>query len=37
MRLLIVEDQDAFRMGLRSLLEGEGFEVADAPKRRGGA
>jgi len=26
-----VEDQDAFRKGLRCLLEEEGFEVADAP------
>ena len=31
MRLLVVEDQDFFRKGLRCLLEEEGFEVADAP------
>ena len=30
MRLLVVEDQDVFRNGLRRLLEEEGFEVADA-------
>ena len=30
MRLLVVDDQDVFRTGLRSLLESEGFEVADA-------
>ena len=31
MRALVVDDQEVFRTGLRSLLEGEGFEVADAP------
>jgi DNA-binding NarL/FixJ family response regulator len=30
MRVLVVDDQDDFRMGLRSILEAEGFEVADA-------
>jgi DNA-binding NarL/FixJ family response regulator len=30
MRVLLVDDQDDFRMGLRSILEAEGFEVADA-------
>jgi DNA-binding NarL/FixJ family response regulator len=30
MRVLLVDDQDDFRMGLRSILESEGFEVADA-------
>jgi hypothetical protein len=30
MRVLVVDDQDDFRMGMRSILEAEGFEVADA-------
>src|SRR5512144_2017308 len=30
-RVLVVDDHDLFRSGLRSLLEDEGFEVADAP------
>ena len=30
MRLLVVEDHKGFRMGLRSILEAEGFEVAVA-------
>src|SRR5215216_1364896 len=29
-RILIVDDHDLFRTGLRALLEDEGFEVADA-------
>lgn len=29
-RVLVVDDHDLFRMGLRDLLEDEGFEVADA-------
>jgi DNA-binding NarL/FixJ family response regulator len=30
MRLLLVDDHDLFRTGLRTLLRGEGFEVTDA-------
>ena len=29
-RVLVVDDHDLFRIGLRALLEEEGFEVADA-------
>src|ERR687886_2809738 len=31
LRVLVVDDHELFRSGLRSLLEEEGFEVADAP------
>jgi DNA-binding NarL/FixJ family response regulator len=34
MRLLIVDDHDLFRTGLRALLEEEGFEVRDADSGR---
>src|SRR5215210_3993764 len=35
-RVLIVDDHDLFRTGLRSILEEEGFEVADAAGARAG-
>jgi two-component system nitrate/nitrite response regulator NarL len=31
LRVLVVDDHDLFRTGLRALLEEEGFEIADAP------
>ena len=36
-RVLIVDDHDLFRTGLRALLEDEGFEVTDAPGGAEGA
>src|SRR5918994_4348563 len=36
-RVLVVDDHDLFRTGLRSLLEEEGFEVADASSGAAGA
>jgi two-component system nitrate/nitrite response regulator NarL len=36
LRVLVVDDHELFRTGLRSLLEEEGFEVADAPNGQAG-
>jgi DNA-binding NarL/FixJ family response regulator len=36
LRVLVVDDHEFFRLGLRALLEDEGFEVADAPSGEAG-
>src|SRR5688500_11643897 len=36
LRVLVVDDHEFFRSGLRALLEDEGFEVADAPNGEAG-